>query len=85
MDWDEARPKPKAAMGENLGQYPLATSSPIKELEAEIVRVKAAVGQKKAAEAPRRNCQDLRTNERHCLSNPEATKNCPAWFMCRSR
>ena len=52
MDWDEARPKPQATIGEplsNLGIKELEAR--IGALESEIVRVREELARKKAHEA----------------------------------
>jgi uncharacterized small protein (DUF1192 family) len=54
MDWDEERPKPKAAvsLGESLETLSVAElEARIKALEAEIVRVKVELERKRAHEA----------------------------------
>lgn len=52
MDWDEARPKPQAQIGENLSTFSVKElEARIGALEAEIVRVKEELARKKAHEA----------------------------------
>jgi uncharacterized small protein (DUF1192 family) len=52
MDWDEAKPKPKAEIGEPLGNFGIAElETRITALEAEIVRVQAELAKKRAHEA----------------------------------
>lgn len=52
MDWDDVRPKPKAAIGESLETLSVAElEGRITALRAEIVRVEAELGKKKAHEA----------------------------------
>lgn len=52
MDWDEARPKPAAQIGEPLATLSVAElEARIAALEAEIVRVRDELKRKKAHEA----------------------------------
>lgn len=52
MDWDEARPKPQAAIGDALGTLSVKElEHRIAVLEAEIARVKEELVRKKAHEA----------------------------------
>ena len=52
MDWDEAKPKLKAEIGEPLGNFAISElEHRITALEAETVRVKAELAKKRAHEA----------------------------------
>ena len=52
MDWDEARPQPKAAIGENLATLSLAElAQRVADLESEMTRVKDEIAKKRAHEA----------------------------------
>ena len=52
MDWDEARPRPKAAIGENLTTLSLGElEQRVTDLEREITRVKEEISKKRAHEA----------------------------------
>jgi len=52
MDWDEARPKPAATIGEPLGTLSVGElEARIAALEGEIVRVREELARKRAHEA----------------------------------
>ena len=52
MDWDDARPRPKTAIGDNLGTLSLGElEQRIAGLEQEISRVKDEIKKKRAHEA----------------------------------
>lgn len=52
MDWDEARPRPQATIGEPLSNFGIKElEARIGALEAEIVRVRDELARKKAHEA----------------------------------
>ena len=52
MDWEDARPKPQATIGEPLGNFAIKElEARIAALEAEIARVREELARKKAHEA----------------------------------
>ena len=52
MDWDEARPRSKAVIGENLATLSLAElEQRVADLEREITRVKDEIAKKRVHEA----------------------------------
>ena len=52
MDWDDARPRPKTAIGDNLGTLSLSElEQRVAEFEHEISRIKDEIKKKRAHEA----------------------------------